>query len=89
VFGNESAAANQSREHAQYADKLSEGTQALLKKYAQSLRLDVYPTHRTGLAPQFVYDNTAKNATQYRSRMAASRCRAVTAVCRSRFPRKA
>lgn len=49
---------------AQYADKLSEGTQALLKKYPDSFRVDVYPTHRTGVAPQYVYDNTAKNATQ-------------------------
>jgi len=49
---------------AQYADKLSEGTQALLKKYPDSFRVDVYPTHRTAVAPQYVYDNTAKNATQ-------------------------
>ncbi|MEO8805890.1 MAG: DUF1329 domain-containing protein [Burkholderiaceae bacterium] len=48
---------------AQYADKLSDGSKALLKKYP-SYRLDVYPTHRTGIAPQWVYDNTAKNATR-------------------------
>lgn len=48
---------------AQYADKLSDGTKALLKKYP-SFRVDVYPTHRTGVAPQWVYDNTAKNATR-------------------------
>ncbi|MDY7564643.1 DUF1329 domain-containing protein [Pseudomonas sp. RTC3] len=47
-----------------YADKLSEGTQALLKKYPDTFRLDVYPTHRTAAAPQYVYDNTMKNATQ-------------------------
>jgi len=47
---------------AQYADKLSEGVKALLKKYPESYRLDVYPTHRTAMAPQWVYDNTAKNA---------------------------
>ena len=46
----------------QYADKLSDGVKALLKKYPDSYRLDVYPTHRTALAPQWVYDNTAKNA---------------------------
>ena len=46
----------------QYADKLSEGVKALLKKYAD-FRLDVYPTHRTAAAPQFVYDATFKNAT--------------------------
>ncbi|WP_342620129.1 DUF1329 domain-containing protein [Rhodoferax sp. GW822-FHT02A01] len=47
---------------AQYADKLSDGVKALLKKYPESYRLDVYPTHRTAMAPQWVYDNTAKNA---------------------------
>jgi Protein of unknown function (DUF1329) len=46
----------------QHADKLSDGIKALLKKYPNSYRLDVYPTHRTALAPQWVYDNTAKNA---------------------------
>ena len=48
---------------AQHADKLTEGTQALLKKYPTSFRVDVYPTHRTAAAPQWVYDNTFKNAT--------------------------
>ena len=46
-----------------YADKLTDGAKALLKKYP-SFRLDVYPTHRTAAAPQFVYDNTSKNATR-------------------------
>jgi hypothetical protein len=48
---------------AQHADKLTEGTQALLKKYPQTFRIDVYKTHRTAAAPQWVYDNTFKNAT--------------------------
>jgi len=47
----------------QYADKLSDGQKALLKKYP-SYRIDVYPTRRTAAAPQFVYDNTFKNATR-------------------------
>jgi hypothetical protein len=47
----------------QYADKLAEGVKALLKKYP-SYRVDVYPTHRTAAAPQWVYDNTFKNATR-------------------------
>lgn len=47
---------------AQYAGKLSEGSLALLKKYP-SFRIDVYPTHRTAGAPQWVYDNTFKAAT--------------------------
>lgn len=46
----------------QYVDKLSEVTKALLKKYPD-YRLDVYPTRRTAAAPQWVYDNTFKNAT--------------------------
>ncbi len=47
---------------AQHADKLTDGTQALLKKYPKTFRIDVYKTHRTAAAPQWVYDNTAKNA---------------------------
>ncbi|MES2264878.1 MAG: DUF1329 domain-containing protein [Pseudomonadota bacterium] len=47
----------------QYADKLSDGVRAMLKKYPDTYRLDVYPTHRTAAAPQWVYDNTMKNAT--------------------------
>lgn len=46
----------------QYADKLTEGTKAMLKKYPDSFRLDVYSTRRTAAAPQWVYDNTARNA---------------------------
>lgn len=47
----------------QYAEKLTEGIKGLLQKYPDTFRLDVYPTHRTGAAPQWVYDNTFKNAT--------------------------
>jgi hypothetical protein len=47
---------------ADFAGKLSEGTLALLKKYP-SYRIDVYPSHRTAGAPQWVYDNTFKAAT--------------------------
>jgi hypothetical protein len=43
-------------------DKLTEGTKELLKRYP-TMRLDVYPTHRTVVVPQRVIDNTAKNAT--------------------------
>jgi hypothetical protein len=48
---------------AQHADKLTDGVQALMKKYPD-FRIDVYPTHRSAAAPQFVYDNTFKNATR-------------------------
>ncbi len=47
----------------QYAAKLSAGTVAMLKKYP-AYRVDVYPTHRTGGAPNWVYENTFKNATR-------------------------
>lgn len=50
----------------QYADKLTDGTKALLKKYPDSFRVDVYRTHRTAAAPQWVYDNTLRNATSGR-----------------------
>lgn len=48
---------------AQYTDKLSEGTLALLDKYPDSFHLDIYPTHRSAAAPQSVYDKTFANAT--------------------------
>jgi len=47
---------------AHYADKLTPGQKALLKKYPDTYKLHVYPSHRTFAAPQWVYDNTAKNA---------------------------
>lgn len=47
-----------------YADKLSEGQKAMLKKYPDTYRIDVYRTRRTAAAPQWVYDNTYKNATR-------------------------
>ncbi|WP_405044048.1 DUF1329 domain-containing protein [Paracidovorax wautersii] len=47
----------------QHADKLTDGVKALMKKYPD-FRIDVYPTHRTAGAPQYVYDNTFKNATR-------------------------
>jgi hypothetical protein len=46
---------------AEHADKLTEGTKALLKKFP-SYRVDVYPTHRSVAFPKFVTDNTAKCA---------------------------
>lgn len=49
---------------AQYESKLSEGVKAVMRKYPDSFRVDVYPTRRTAAAPQWVYDNTFKNATR-------------------------
>jgi hypothetical protein len=44
-----------------YADKLSDGTKAMMKEYP-SYRIDVYPTHRTAAYPKFVQEATLKNA---------------------------
>jgi hypothetical protein len=45
-----------------YAARLTDGAQALLRKYPDSFRIDVYPTRRTAAAPQSVYDATRRNA---------------------------
>jgi hypothetical protein len=47
---------------AQYADLLTEGTKAQITKFG--LTMKVYKTHRTAAAPQYVYDNAAKNVTR-------------------------
>jgi len=49
----------------QYAAKLADGSKAMFKKYPE-YRIDVYPTHRSAAAPQWVYDNTFRNATRAR-----------------------
>ncbi|RJF98547.1 DUF1329 domain-containing protein [Noviherbaspirillum saxi] len=46
-----------------YADKMTEGTKALMKLHAD-YRIDVYPTHRTAGYPKSVLENTVKNATR-------------------------
>src|SRR5437016_1340874 len=46
-----------------YADKLTEGAKAMMKKYP-NFRIDVYPSRRTVAYPQSVLDNTLKNATR-------------------------
>ncbi len=47
---------------AQQADKLTEGTKELLKRYP-TMRVDVYPTHRTFMVPPRIAEDTLKNAT--------------------------
>ena len=49
------------------ADKLTEGTKALMQKYP-SFRIDVYPTHRSVAFPKYVVENTARIAVQARTR---------------------
>ena len=44
---------------AQHADKLTEGTKALLQKYP-TFRVDVYPTQRSVAFPKCVLDNTPR-----------------------------
>ena len=49
--------------HQQYAENLTAGQIATLKRYPKTFKLPVYPTHRTAAYPQAVYDATKKNAT--------------------------
>jgi len=46
-----------------YADKLPEGRQGRCSQIPD-YRMDVYPTHRTAAAPQWVYENIFRNATR-------------------------
>lgn len=45
-----------------YQNAMPAGAAQLLSRFP-SYRMDVYPTHRTGIAPQYVYDFTAQNVT--------------------------
>ena len=56
-----------SKNVAQHADKLTAGAQELIKRFPATMRLDVYPTHRTMAFPKRILDNTVKNATAARS----------------------
>ena len=47
---------------AQHADKLTPGMQALLKKYPQHFRMNVYPTRRTATLPKEVTDRVREQA---------------------------
>jgi len=57
---------------AQYKDKLTPGVMALMTKYAE-FRIDVYPTHRTAIATQEVYDNAYANVTRVQPAAGGSR----------------
>ncbi|GAA5316275.1 MAG: DUF1329 domain-containing protein [Candidatus Pelagadaptatus aseana] len=48
-----------------YSALLSQGSKALLQD-KEDYRMSVYPTLRTAVAPQFIYDNTRHNATHTR-----------------------
>ena len=48
----------------EYADLLTEGTKAIFEKYgADGFRMDVYPTKRDFVVPDWFYANSLKNAT--------------------------
>lgn len=47
----------------QYADKLTPGMMAMLKQYS-TFKMNVYPSHRSAAAPQYVYDAMIANATR-------------------------
>lgn len=48
-----------------YADKLAAGTIAMIKT-VRGYHVDVYPTHRTFAAPQYIYDNAIANVSRAR-----------------------
>lgn len=54
---------NNNNKH-RFADRLTEGTKALMETYPDTFSIRVYPTRRTTAAPQWVYDNVKANATR-------------------------
>ncbi|KXU38510.1 hypothetical protein AXE65_01030 [Ventosimonas gracilis] len=46
----------------QFKDYLSAGQLALFAAYPETFKMNIYPSRRSGSAPQWLYDNTAKNA---------------------------
>ncbi len=46
----------------EHAAQLTPGLQAMLRRYPESFRIPVYPSRRSHAAPQWVYDNTRRNA---------------------------
>src|SRR5271156_4790431 len=51
-----------SRNFRKFADALPDGAKELFEKYPD-YRMDIYPTHRTAAAPDWVYQNVFRNAT--------------------------
>ena len=47
----------------QHADKLTEAYKELLRKYPDTYFINVYKTRRTAAAPEWIYENTKRNAT--------------------------
>ncbi len=57
---------------ANYKDKLSSGQVALIHKYPETYKINVYPTHRSAAYPQAIYDATKSNAIHIELNAAAS-----------------
>ncbi len=49
---------------AQYKEKLSQGQIKLFEQYPDSYEMEVYPTRRSALFPDWLYEATKKNATR-------------------------
>ena len=46
----------------QYKDKLAEGQIAMFKRYPETYKMPVYPTHRTAAVPDSIYEAARKSA---------------------------
>jgi hypothetical protein len=51
------------KNYREYADRVPEGAKHLFEQYP-GYRMDIYPTHRSAAAPDWVYANIFKNATR-------------------------
>jgi hypothetical protein len=70
---------------AQYQDRLAPGIQTMLTKYPD-FRIDVYPSHRTAIAPQQVYDAAYANVTSAQPVAGGSRLGFTGAIGAFPFP---
>jgi len=48
----------------QHAAQLTEGQMALFRQYPETYKMKVYPSRRSAVFPQWLYDETVKNATR-------------------------
>ena len=63
-FANEKPVVQITAENmAQYEDKLLGSVKEMFKRFPKTFRIDVYPTHRSVWVPDWVNENTLKNAT--------------------------
>lgn len=50
----------------QYKDKLTAGQQAMFKRYPETYKMRVFPTHRTAAVPDRIYEAAKKKRFKYR-----------------------